>query len=1094
LRSAVRTAGAALERADRSALSETLILGGILFAGFLIRLVFIHADGFKNDVGTFEAWALTLAEHPMREFYDKAGFADYPPGYFFVLWGVGHVYKLVVHAGGDPGYGLLKIFVKLPAILMDLVDGYLIFAIVRRFASLSWAFAAMALFVFNPAVIFISAYWGQVDSVAAGVTLAALLFIVNADRASRTVLALYVVLAWLALAYSILIKPPAIVIIPLLLAFPFATRDGAIRVARLRATGLGILAALVMSYDVAIAFHPALSPIVEFRWLYDRYAYASGVYAYSSVNAFNIYALVHHFWEPDTQLVPDWQLFDRHIGLPQFVWGILLLLVAVGLVVSRYVQRREIVALLEGAMILSLGYFVLSTRMHERYIFNAVALAVPLVFYRRRYLYATFILSATLLGNLIYSLDYLYVMDAKIQGVDAGNLMPFLSHPASFANVIAFFYLGYVFLGSGSDVLDRVDLGGLTARAGESVRRWFAPLEGLSVMSVRDWTIAGALTAGSFVLTFVNYWFPAEKIFDEIYYARAGEEYLQHREIFEFTHPPLTKLIITLSMMLFGGMHGLGDTSWGWRFMNLVVGALMVLVLYCLAKRILGSTIFATIAAGFMLFDGFHFAQSRIATPEITVAFFSLTTLYAFYRYWIASQVRVAPRFEKAALGPGFVALGVLSVLALVLTYAVAGSQTTAARIVAFLYFELAGYLAIRVFLPRFMKPPPLTSYADGSIVVAGALETPDGGVVPAGSQAIVPGETTRVEKGKLAYVDAPLRIEYARGGAERYSTPEGEAVFAPEGTMQTGGLKVTASDSRLWFWLLSISAGCLAACKWNGLFDFFVVWLLVAVVVAQPYWSALLRGMGRPAEFRPAFLGNPRGFSLDVVVGTMLLVGATIYVLSYIPYFTLGHGLGDLVGLQNGMYWYHHNLKATHPYSSEWWQWPLLQIPVSYYYHDYRTGAALADGTKCCVGEILALPNPVVWWLGLLSVPFVGWLAWRERSKGYILLIAAYFIQWLPWIATPRLAFEYHFFPNLAIICIANAILLQRIWRLAEPMRAKYSWPRVVVGTYLAAVLIAFVFWYPVVAGTPLTYNAWSARMLTGLEGNNWINPHPGS
>jgi len=250
---------------------------------------------------------------------------------------------------------------------------------------------------------------------------------------------------------------------------------------------------------------------------------------------------------------------------------------------------------------------------------------------------------------------------------------------------------------------------------------------------------------------------------------------------------------------------------------------------------------------------------------------------------------------------------------------------------------------------------------------------------------------------------------------------------------------------------------------------------------------------MGRPAEYRPAFLGNPRGFSLDIVMGTMLFVAATVYVLSYIPYFTLGHGLGDLVELQNGMYWYHHNLKATHPYSSEWWQWPLLQIPVSYYYHDFRTGAALSDGAKCCVGEILALPNPVVWWLGLVSVPYVGWLAWRERSKGYILLISAYFIQWLPWIASPRLAFEYHFFPNLAIICVADAILMQRIWKLSEPMRAKYSWPRVAVGAYLAAVLIAFVFWYPVVSGTQLTYNDWSARMLTGLEGNNWINPHPG-
>ena len=49
----------------------------------------------------------------------------------------------------------------------------------------------------------------------------------------------------------------------------------------------------------------------------------------------------------------------------------------------------------------------------------------------------------------------------------------------------------------------------------------------------------------------------ADKIFDEIYFARAGEEYLQNLRIYENTHPPLTKLLVTLSMMLFGGMpHG----------------------------------------------------------------------------------------------------------------------------------------------------------------------------------------------------------------------------------------------------------------------------------------------------------------------------------------------------------------------------------------------------------------------------------------------------------------------------------------------------------------------------------------------------------
>ena len=43
------------------------------------------------------------------------------------------------------------------------------------------------------------------------------------------------------------------------------------------------------------------------------------------------------------------------------------------LIVSRYLQRRDTIAFLEAALLLSLGFFVLATRMHERYIFNALA-------------------------------------------------------------------------------------------------------------------------------------------------------------------------------------------------------------------------------------------------------------------------------------------------------------------------------------------------------------------------------------------------------------------------------------------------------------------------------------------------------------------------------------------------------------------------------------------------------------------------------------------------------------------------------------------------------------------------------------------------
>jgi dolichyl-phosphate-mannose-protein mannosyltransferase len=281
-----------------------------------------------------------------------------------------------------------------------------------------------------------------------------------------------------------------------------------------------------------------------------------------------------------------------------------------------------------------------------------------------------------------------------------------------------------------------------------------------------------------------------------------------------------------------------------------------------------------------------------------------------------------------------------------------------------------------------------------------------------------------------------------------------------------------------MWVWmaLLAVSSGALAASKWNGLFDFFVVWFCVAAVVAQRY----LR--------RPAVYGNPFGMPLDVIVGGMLVVAGAIYTLCYIPFFTLGHNFLDMVALQKEMFDYHDHLVATHPYASSWWQWPILERPISYYYHDFRTGTALQNVDACCVAEIIALPNPAIWWLGLISVPFMGWLGWRERNKGYMLLVTAYFFQWLPWIISPRVAFEYHFFPNLAIICIADAVLLQRIWRIAQRRADWFTLPRIAVLGYGALVLGAFVFWYPIVAGQHIPWEAWDARMWHFLMGSSWV------
>ena len=73
----------------------------VLVVSFLIRLLFMPSLGFHNDVSAFEAWTLTLKDNPPWQFYAKTSFADYPPGYFIVLWILGGVYSLLGASAPD---------------------------------------------------------------------------------------------------------------------------------------------------------------------------------------------------------------------------------------------------------------------------------------------------------------------------------------------------------------------------------------------------------------------------------------------------------------------------------------------------------------------------------------------------------------------------------------------------------------------------------------------------------------------------------------------------------------------------------------------------------------------------------------------------------------------------------------------------------------------------------------------------------------------------------------------------------------------------------------------------------------------------------
>ena len=129
-------------------------------------------------------------------------------------------------------------------------------------------------------------------------------------------------------------------------------------------------------------------------------------------------------------------------------------------------------------------------------------------------------------------------------------------------------------------------------------------------------------------------------IFDEIYHARTAYENIHNMSVYEWTHPPLGKLIIALGILIFG------MKPFGWRIMGALFGVAMVPLMYVFAKRIFKRTDFAFITAALWAFDCMHFTQTRIATIDVYGVFFILLMFFFMYEY-IRQDYFTTPIMDK---------------------------------------------------------------------------------------------------------------------------------------------------------------------------------------------------------------------------------------------------------------------------------------------------------------------------------------------------------------------------------------------------------------------------------------------------------------
>jgi Gpi18-like mannosyltransferase len=179
-----------------------------------------------------------------------------------------------------------------------------------------------------------------------------------------------------------------------------------------------IVAGIITIFTVIIPFEWS-NPIT---FLTNIYLGAYGGYEYTSINAFNMWAL-GGLWVYDGYLfIIGWILFGALVVFTLCVLH------------KRFNVSGEVLILF-SALVLLFGFFMLPTRIHERYLFPAMSILVLLVPFlkKSRFLYA--VLTATLFINEAYVLSFLNSADPFIKQGDLVVLT------VSLINLLVFLYV-----------------------------------------------------------------------------------------------------------------------------------------------------------------------------------------------------------------------------------------------------------------------------------------------------------------------------------------------------------------------------------------------------------------------------------------------------------------------------------------------------------------------------------------------------------------------------------------------------------------------------------------------------------------------------
>ena len=501
-----------------------IVIGVVIIVGVAIRLLMVRAQGFPSDVGTFMAWGEKLAAVGPARFYEPGYFSDYPPGFLYVLWLLGALFD------GDA----LRFAVKAITIPADIGIVLLLVRLLRRQAGELQAGLAAAIWMLQPAPIFAGPYWGQVDAVGTLPFLAALLAAGARRWAPAGVLA----------GIATMTKPQFGLVLGVVLvaATVELVRGRDWRPLARSATGaLATMAVLALPFGMTPGAFVALVRS------------ASETYPYSSLYAFNGWAIALGFWQDDAAWFA--------------VGGVLL---AVGLLVAVVPLwwRRDTAALLAVGAATVMCFYFLPTRAHERYLFPALALLLPLAVTRTR----------LLAPYLVLALGFFLTVYYAFTRYPQNGLVPPPWLDATVLGHDVYLWLAWLMIGTAIVISGLLVFGEarleptlvvpstapkMPAAVGPERARWSLPdafaIGGPAARS--DIVLALMIALTVFATRGFRLDWPRDMYFDEVYHARTAFELLAQRDPYEWTHPHLAKEIMALGILAFSDDRVVGTES-----------------------------------------------------------------------------------------------------------------------------------------------------------------------------------------------------------------------------------------------------------------------------------------------------------------------------------------------------------------------------------------------------------------------------------------------------------------------------------------------------------------------------------------------------